>query len=327
MRTRLVFLPLLVLTLAACGSPPSSSSSGTGGASSSSNGAGGASRVGRHGGRLVLVERHGGASSSSSGSGSGSGAGGGTDAGSGPDAALLRVHYPAGTHTVTVRGSAPRPELDDGPAHGGLGRHLHLRAPGLTAHRGVEAAARRHHLGARAELPRRARARRVDIWPHFTSTAGQVVTLIASFQSTVLGRTAPAPSTPTSPRATWRTPTRPIPSSTCTTGRTSGPRSPSSPSAGRGTSTPRSTPRRTTGACSSGGVVGWGAQPLGGTAVTCNGDGDCPSGRVPHLPRGHRHRRREHREPHLRVHPHHRPRRTPGRRRRRPLPPDARRRS
>jgi len=32
-----------------------------------------------------------------------------------------------------------------------------------------------------------------------------------------------------------------------------------------------------TGACSSGGVVGWGAQPLGGTAVTCNGDTDCPS--------------------------------------------------
>ena len=32
-----------------------------------------------------------------------------------------------------------------------------------------------------------------------------------------------------------------------------------------------------TGACSSSGVVGWGAQPLGGTPVTCTGDGDCPS--------------------------------------------------
>jgi predicted alpha/beta superfamily hydrolase len=32
-----------------------------------------------------------------------------------------------------------------------------------------------------------------------------------------------------------------------------------------------------TGTCSAGGVVGWGAQPLGGTPVTCNGDGDCPS--------------------------------------------------
>jgi predicted alpha/beta superfamily hydrolase len=32
------------------------------------------------------------------------------------------------------------------------------------------------------------------------------------------------------------------------------------------------------GACSSDGVIGWGAQPLGGTAVTCTGDADCPSG-------------------------------------------------
>jgi predicted alpha/beta superfamily hydrolase len=31
------------------------------------------------------------------------------------------------------------------------------------------------------------------------------------------------------------------------------------------------------GTCSSGGVVGWGAQPLGGTPVTCDGDGMCPS--------------------------------------------------
>jgi predicted alpha/beta superfamily hydrolase len=38
------------------------------------------------------------------------------------------------------------------------------------------------------------------------------------------------------------------------------------------------------GTCSSGGVVGWGAQPLGGTPVTCTGDGDCPSGECRSFP-------------------------------------------
>jgi predicted alpha/beta superfamily hydrolase len=33
-----------------------------------------------------------------------------------------------------------------------------------------------------------------------------------------------------------------------------------------------------TGVCSANGLVGWGAQPLGGTPTTCTGDGDCASG-------------------------------------------------
>ena len=35
------------------------------------------------------------------------------------------------------------------------------------------------------------------------------------------------------------------------------------------------------GTCSANGVVGWGAQPLGGAPTTCNGDGDCALERVP----------------------------------------------
>jgi len=114
----------------------------------------------------------------------------GADAAPGPDAGVgtvVRVHYPAGAHAVTLRGSggplswtagvtmtagaedtwtftfadlaAPiewKPLLDDATWARGANYHL---APGAT----------------------------VDVYPHFTSLRGQVVTLIQRFHSTALG--------------------------------------------------------------------------------------------------------------------------------------------
>ena len=116
----------------------------------------------------------------------------------------------------------------------------------------------------------------LDIYPHFTATAGVVSTLIADFHSTVLnddraiyvylpasysentvatypvvymhdGQNLWAALPQLAFSATWNVDTAFDAASN-------------------------------SGTCSSGGVVGWGAQPLGGTATTCNGDSDCATG-------------------------------------------------
>ncbi len=112
------------------------------------------------------------------------------DAAIGPDAAVgtvVRVHYPAGARTVSLRGSggplswtsgtAMTPGADDtwtltiselaGPIE------LKPLLDDTTWSRGPN-----YHL---------APGQSVDLYPHFTSTRGQVVTLIQRFHSTELG--------------------------------------------------------------------------------------------------------------------------------------------
>jgi predicted alpha/beta superfamily hydrolase len=113
----------------------------------------------------------------------------GADAGM-PDAGatLLRIHYPAGSHTITVRGSAGGLSWTSGAAT--------TRSSGDVYTRVISGAAEWKPLldgatWARGPNYRVAAGQTVDVWPHFTTVKGQVVTLIASFHSTILNDDRP----------------------------------------------------------------------------------------------------------------------------------------
>ncbi len=191
------------------------------------------------------------------------------------DEAVVRVHYPAKAHAISVRGAAGGLGWGKGRAMSASGDTFSYTLRGVTAP--VEwkpllddttwAIGPNYHA-----LPGRA----IDIWPHFFSTAGHVTTFLPAFHSTVLdddraiyaylpasygentdatypvvymhdGQNLWAALPMLAFGATWNVDTAFDAASNM-------------------------------GTCSSGGVVGWGAQPLGGAPVTCNGDGDCPSG-------------------------------------------------
>ncbi|MBL8627832.1 MAG: alpha/beta hydrolase [Myxococcales bacterium] len=109
----------------------------------------------------------------------------------GPDAApgatVVRVHYPAGTHTVTLRGSGAPLSWTSGVAlTAGADDTWTFTATGLAApiefkpllDDATWARGPNYHLAPGQAL---------DLYPHFTATAGRVVTLIPSFTSTALG--------------------------------------------------------------------------------------------------------------------------------------------
>jgi predicted alpha/beta superfamily hydrolase len=208
------------------------------------------------------------------------------DAGGGADAsadsstlsagtALVRVHYPATTHAVTIRGGAAGLNWTSGMAMAASGDTYTVTLTGITTP--VEwkpllddttwALGPNYHVAS---------GQTVDVYPHFTTTRGRVETLIADFHSTVLnddrviyaylpasyaentdatypvvymhdGQNLWAALPDIAFGATWNVDTTFDTASN-------------------------------TGACSAAGVVGWSAQPLGGTATTCTGDSDCTSG-------------------------------------------------
>jgi predicted alpha/beta superfamily hydrolase len=98
-------------------------------------------------------------------------------------AATLRVHYPAGTHTLSLRGDAAGLSWNQGVA-------LSLEAPDTWVYRFATLAGRAEwkplvddhdwsHGPNYFVLP----GQTVDVWPHFYSTNGKVVKLFAAFQS------------------------------------------------------------------------------------------------------------------------------------------------
>jgi predicted alpha/beta superfamily hydrolase len=188
---------------------------------------------------------------------------------------MVRVHYPAGSHAVTVRGSAGGLTWTAGAATTTAGSDTFTYAiTGLTATAewkpllddSTWALGPNYHV---------APGETVDVWPHFTSTKGQVVTLIAAFHSTVLANDRaiyaylPASYTENTD-ATY-------PVVYMHDGQNLWAADPQLAFSGTWNVDTAFDTASNQGACSAGGVVGWGAQPLGGTAVTCNGDGDCPS--------------------------------------------------
>jgi predicted alpha/beta superfamily hydrolase len=116
----------------------------------------------------------------------------------------------------------------------------------------------------------------VDVWPRFTTPKGQVVTLIPSFHSTALGndRAVYAYLPPSYAENTVAT----FPVVYMHDGQNLWAALPQLAFSGTWNVDTAFDAAAEAGACSAGGVTGWGAQPLGGTPVTCTGDGDCPSG-------------------------------------------------
>ena len=194
---------------------------------------------------------------------------------SAPATTTLNVHYPAGTHAITIRGSggglswttgaattvsgdlfsysittlgAPiewKPLLDDTTWARGPNYHL---APGQT----------------------------LDIWPHFTTVTGQVVTQIADFHSTTLGNDRAIyaylpPSYAENTDATY-------PVVYMHDGQNLWAAMPELAFSGTWNVDTAFDNAAEHGACTSTGIVGWGAQPLGGTPALCNADGDCGAG-------------------------------------------------
>jgi predicted alpha/beta superfamily hydrolase len=247
--------------------------SGTGSKTSSGSGAGQSSGLGSGGGSTI-------------GSGTGS-AGVGQDAGgdgSSPplDGAApsgfttLRVHYPAGTHTLTVRGgSTPLNWTTGTPLTAGASDTWSITLPGLTAPLEYKpllddatwAIGPNYHVQP---------GQTVDIYPHFTITMGTVETLIADFHSTVLDNDRAIyaylpPSYTENTDATY-------PVVYMHDGQNLWAALPQLAFSGTWNVDTAFDNASNEGTCSSGGVVGWGAQPLGGTPTTCNGDADCSSG-------------------------------------------------
>jgi predicted alpha/beta superfamily hydrolase len=115
----------------------------------------------------------------------------------------------------------------------------------------------------------------VDIWPHFTTQKGQVVTLIPAFQSTVLANTRAIYAY--LPASYYENTDATYPVVYMHDGQNLWAALPQLAFSGTWNVDTTFDSASIEGTCSAGGVVGWGAQPLGGTPVTCNGDGDCPS--------------------------------------------------
>jgi len=209
-------------------------------------------------------------------------AGGNADSGAAPDSApvlptgtaIVRVHYPASSHAVTVRGAAGGLNWTTGQPMTASGDTYSYSLTNVTT--AVEwkpllddttwAIGPNYHVSP---------GQTVDIYPHFTTMTGQVQTLIATFHSTVLNDDRaiyaylPASYTENTD-ATY-------PVVYMHDGQNLWAALPQLAFSGTWNVDTTFDTASQTGACSSGGVVGWGAQPLGGTAVTCNGDTDCPS--------------------------------------------------
>jgi predicted alpha/beta superfamily hydrolase len=263
--------PFLALLLAACGASSSSASSAPDGGPGTPPGtdagtpeASGPTGPTSDGGAGVET-----------GTSTGSEGGAGVDAGGlAQGTALVRVHYPAGSHTITLRGGAAGLTWTSGLAMALAGNTFSVTLTGITA--AVEykpmlddatwAIGPNYHVSAGAT---------VDIYPHFTQMTGAVSTLIADFHSTVLDDDRaiyaylPASYTENT-EATY-------PVIYMHDGQNLWAALPQLAfSATWNVDTTFDTASQT-GACSASGVMGWGAQPLGATATTCNGDSDCAS--------------------------------------------------
>jgi predicted alpha/beta superfamily hydrolase len=190
------------------------------------------------------------------------------------DEAVVRVHYPAKSHSLAIRGAAAGLDWTKGLAMTASGDTFSYTLHGVTAP--VEWKPLLDDatwaIGPNYHVPP---GKTVDVWPHFFSTAGQVTTLIADFHSTVLD----------DDRAIYAYLPASYSENTDATfpvvymhdGQNLWAALPELAFSGTWNVDTAFDSAGNLGTCSSGGVVGWGAQPLGGTPVTCTADGDCPS--------------------------------------------------
>jgi predicted alpha/beta superfamily hydrolase len=112
-RARLVFGSLVALALIACGDGDHGVGNGSGGADGNA-GATGDANGGANANGDANANANGGPSASGSGNGSGSANGNGTGNAAGPATTTIRVHYPAGSHSISLRASASPWSWDKG---------------------------------------------------------------------------------------------------------------------------------------------------------------------------------------------------------------------
>jgi len=188
--------------------------------------------------------------------------------------AVVRVHYPASTHKIAIRGGAAGLTWTAGTAMAAAGNTFSITLSGITTSLEYKpllddttwAIGPNYHVASGTT---------VDIYPHFTQMTGQVSTLIASFHSTVLNDDRavyaylPASYTENT-EATY-------PVVYMHDGQNLWAALPQLAFSGTWNVDTTFDAASQAGACSTGGVMGWGAQPLGGTATTCTGDSDCAS--------------------------------------------------
>ena len=250
------------------GGPGTGSSSGGG----SGSGSGGSSGAGGDSGGGVATPSDGGGGHVDSGT-----TDAGSDAGSLPaGTAMVRVHYPAGTHTVTVRGSAAGLNWTTGKPTTASGDTFTYTLTGVTATLEWKPLLDDTTWAIGPELPRRAPARPSTSGRTSPTMTGQVTTLIADFHSTVLGDDRAIYAYLPASYAENTDATYPV--VYMHDGQNLWAALPQLAFSGTWNVDTAFDTASQLGACSSSGVVGWGAQPLGGTPTTCNGDSDCTAG-------------------------------------------------
>jgi predicted alpha/beta superfamily hydrolase len=188
---------------------------------------------------------------------------------------IVRVHYPAGTHAMTMRGSAKGLSWTSGQPMMGAGNTFTYAFAGLSAPAEYKPLLD-DTTWARGPNYRVVPGQTVDVWPHFTTTKGSVSALIPAFHSNVLGndRAVYAYLPPSYAENTEAT----FPVVYMHDGQNLWAALPQLAFGATWNVDATFDAAAENGACSAGGVAGWGAQPLGGTATTCTGDGDCTSG-------------------------------------------------
>ena len=193
-----------------------------------------------------------------------------------PATTMVRVHYPAGTHAITIRGSSGGLNWNTGSATTEAGSDTYTYTiDGLAAtiewkpllddttwSRGPN-----YHLAPGATL---------DVWPHFNTITGQVVTQIADFHSTVLDNDRAIYAY--LPASYYENTDATYPVVYMHDGQNLWAAMPQIAFAGTWNVDTAFDNADENGACSGSGVAGWGAQPLGGTPALCGDDGDCGSG-------------------------------------------------
>ena len=210
---------------------------------------------------------------------------GSTDAGTsdagtpdgGAKTAVLRVHYPvASGHALTLRGAVLPLRWTAGSAMTNQGGDVwSYTVEGLSAATELKpllddaiwALGPNYHL---------APGQTVDLYPHFSSRAGRVITLFASFKSTVLNNTRDVYAYLPASYAENSDATYPV--VYLHDGQNLWAALPQLAFSSTWNVDTAFDDAASEGACSSGGQVGWAAPAPGAAPATCTGDGDCASG-------------------------------------------------
>jgi predicted alpha/beta superfamily hydrolase len=257
-----------VLSAAACAGGTVSTLTGTG---AHTTGTGGSTTTAAGGSGTTSSSDTGGATGTTS---SVSGTGGSTTTtSSSGTGATIRVHYPAGTHSITVRGSGAGLNWSTGQATSVSGDTFTYTLPSISSmiewkpllDDATWARGPNYHVSPGQTL---------DVWPHFTTITGQVQTLIPTFHSS-------NPALPDRPIYVYYPPSyyentdATYPVVYMHDGQNLWAALPSIAFGATWNVDTTFDNAAESGACSSATVPGWGAQPFGGTPATCNGDGDC----------------------------------------------------